>query len=483
MWNKSTLSIVLDGPEKTYTNSDTVTGTIYYNVIDKVDLTSITVELLGVAKSLNARVDAQQGLITRSECHELLSQKTSLFPPSEIKKVSKKNGLYTISEGTHAYPFTLRFPDKDHIIKCLDTGSKFTHGSGFIKEDYCLRHLGLPPSSMYVSDGQTYAIVSYSILAKASKPSLLKFNTRKELTLQFNSLPEVTNFSLRQISMNRNTLLPDYDYEILRQNFRFIDIASKNKRKSLWKKLTPSFNKVQIPFALCTEFRPVASYQTEIGPSNRIIRGGASLSDFLSISLVTPFSPQDIAEIIRGPYLGLDNKKTDVETAHENLLIKNIEIRLISMLSFKGEHTQDTYETLKIFDTPMDHQIELTDFEKSTQHGKFCFAKYLKKFPAAAEANNSANAGYYEFQLFPQWFNCTIPCGLQSFLCCNIRKNYFLRIAVTLATTADPLKHSTVKCQSPIVLIDKLNMSQVPADAPLYEEAEEQLPAYTPAKT
>lgn len=471
--------VSVDRPGKSFTNADTITGTLVYNVREKVDVKSITVELLGIAKTKNfaaanpAKNETQAG--SHETRHVLIQRVVPVFPPQNVNNLTYSSKSFTLSNGIHTYPFAIQIPDEKYPIECA-AEQKFLHSSGFLKNEPLPREgITLPPSEYFDGD-QEFANVVYAVVGRVHKKNrFIDTSMSNGERIIFTPQNKALTFSLRYLSFE-NAWLPDYDHEDIKLPFSLYKDQAKEQKKSFLKKLM-STSTTEIPLQFRVNFNGTPLAVSGLN-SKRLVQNNTTLSNFVNLSLISPLSYESILTLIKFnqslPREGcLDEKLlAEMKIEAEKIVIRTIRVLLDSMVLVKSDKVQKLTDSKIIYDQNINQVLDISTFEPVINNGADFIdfneykkdKKYSSLFPKTQDPYNEKNPSeiYYRFPFPEEWYNCIIPNEKQSFVCCNIKRNYVLRFELTLSTTLNPEKVVTTTCSSPIVMLrnETLNMEQ-----------------------
>ncbi|KAH3677195.1 hypothetical protein WICMUC_001776 [Wickerhamomyces mucosus] len=189
-----------EGNRTVFVPLDFIEGKVIVKVNKEVTLENIQIKLSGdlhtyVSKyKRNSR--GEERLVRRNEYHELLYDVDTLFPPDNIKAVSKSHE-YTMIPGTYEYDFKLQIP---LTAACGDPSSaalysnrlnskiEMKHSAHHSQRGFNSRYIThlaapLPPSTQVQNMTHGYS-VAYELKVTVRRRSLFKGNYRKILPLK-----------------------------------------------------------------------------------------------------------------------------------------------------------------------------------------------------------------------------------------------------------------------------------------------------------
>lgn len=401
------LTIELDH-QKVYTTGDIVSGKVHLKVDEKIDLSSIDVTLWGISKSRN-NVKTGQGYVTKLEKHVLLKVSAIVFPPPDILAVSTTQS-YTLTEGSYTYNFAFTFPGKDHTPHCKEE-KLFFHSHGYTKKEP-IDNASLAPTYFLRKAFDDYCRIQYFVEAKVVNPSFFKFNTKEQSELIFYPSNADMSFSVNHI-MDKKQILQDHD--LCSKELKY-SADGRMKVEGFFERLFQS-ERTQLPMNFLVEFK--GALQTHAGPTKRLVRADTSVGNYIQISLQTP---------IRG---FSSFSKSDEGSGNFKIRISSIKIKLILKVRYFAVRTTRKTHKYLLLDKPLDNEISLSDFE-----------------PASG---NDAK-GLYKFDLDPSWYECNVPDHGQSFVTCNVKRNFELHVSLGIASPEDINSEVIFKALCPIIL-------------------------------
>ncbi|KAF3987894.1 hypothetical protein FT663_04256 [Candidozyma haemuli var. vulneris] len=459
--SKANLAIYIENPQL-YTTGDTVKGNVQLTVEDQLNLESLEVSLLGIAKSRNHTYN--NGSYTAgSEVHRLLQLTAKVFPPPDIQNVSSSK-KFTLTNGEYSYPFEFTFPGIEHVAQCVQDKKTF-HSKYYLNRDK--RDAVTLVGSFYQQENsEDYCFVQYSIDAKINMASMFRFDIKHSEPVYFAPRNTDIVFSLLHICDKSKKLLGDEDYACQKVKYGIGDEAKEGK--SFFRKLLSS-NAVKVPFELKVRFKSVSPAETEKGTTSRVLEGGKRLSTLIDLDLTTPFSHQNLLDALGG------NKAEKKGVLKSPVVrITHVKVKLISLLRFLG--ATETHSKIKheLLNQNLDVEVPLSDFEREEYNGTDLFFKTSSKYHDKIARNIC-----YRLSLDPSWWDCYVNDIGQSFLTCSIRKNVELYIRLTIVSPDNPDKPIQIKSTSPIVFYRQEGSE---GNVPYLNGGEhEQLPEYMPA--
>ncbi|KAI9758702.1 MAG: hypothetical protein M4579_002877 [Chaenotheca gracillima] len=114
--------VQLDKPFDYFTNLDYITGSIVLSLPNSASISSITAKL--EAESKTRLADHADRNRTELEVHKLLYRVLEVFPAKEIKQSTSSNAVYTLTAGTHTYPFQFKLPFNNN---CSSSNSLYSN--------------------------------------------------------------------------------------------------------------------------------------------------------------------------------------------------------------------------------------------------------------------------------------------------------------------------------------------------------------------
>lgn len=423
-----------------YTTGDIVSGTVNLTVDEKVDLSSIDITFLGQSRSRN-KVHSGQGYVTKLEKHILLKEVATLFPPPDIQVVSS-SGSYTLTEGSYSYPFAFTFPGKDHNPDCKEE-KKFLHSRGYTRKEPT-DEVALAPTYYHRSSFDNYCRVDYSVIATVRNPSMFKFNTKASEDMKFYPNNNDMTFSVNHII---NKKVHPY-HDDCSKELKYTPEGTM-KVEGFFKKLFSS-DGIQLPMDLAVQYMG-PQLKTSLGDTQRVLRSNAKLSNFVLLSLQTPISGGALRELAGDD----NNEKGEHNSDSFKLRISSIKIKLVLRIRyFAVKHSRRTHK-YTLLDKPLDNEISFTDFEPVPVN----------------DAKQSLGKGeLYKLDLDPAWWDCDIQDVGQSFITCNIKRDFELQVALGVASSEDISNEVYFKMMCPIVLQkrDKLELDEEDIKPPGY---------------
>ncbi|RAH67292.1 uncharacterized protein BO66DRAFT_458130 [Aspergillus aculeatinus CBS 121060] len=168
------LQIELDKRESTYSSNDCVTGHVILNLDSPVDISQITVTLLGRSISRMER-------LSHTECHQLIQETLQIFPPcGQLDQNTSR--FRTLGPKQYTFPFSLAFPTvsgcyKAHSTKCLEKQSQTEPAPPVRGQEmpHLLRRL--PPST---GDRSGPAEIAYAVEANVNIGGFLKQSIKQQ---------------------------------------------------------------------------------------------------------------------------------------------------------------------------------------------------------------------------------------------------------------------------------------------------------------
>lgn len=125
-----TVNIEIDKTESggTFTNYDTISGTVKLNVTGSISLNYIQVKLEGLSKSELSIPREPNGKKERKDkvlqdIHKVLYDTLIVFPPENVRQVSNAKE-FSLTPGTYTYPFRFKIPLNNSCIKLLGITNK-----------------------------------------------------------------------------------------------------------------------------------------------------------------------------------------------------------------------------------------------------------------------------------------------------------------------------------------------------------------------
>lgn len=409
--------------DKVYTTGDTVSGRVCFNVKERLDLNSIDVTFLGQSKSRNA-VHAGQGYVTKLEKHTLIEARTVVFPPPDILSLRSSDTL-TITEGSYTYPFGFVIPDKRHKAKC-QVDMSFFHSRGYPKKEP-RDEVSLAPTYENKVAIDNYCRVQYTIVAAIRSPSKFKFDTKVTKEIKFYPCNDDMTYLLNYL-LEGGAPLQDADAAV--KELRYLDNGSMEV-DSFFRKMFVS-DGIRVPMELGVSFigPPLI---TAIGDTRRAIQSGCKLSQFVRVSLQTPMSSLSWRDIVG---LGTLQKGDEIKDSCK-VRLSSLKIKLVLHIRYFAVKTSRRKTKYTLVDKALDNEIELSSFER---------------IPVDETRQKSKKSEMYKFELDPSWYDCEITDVGQSFMTCNIKRNFSLQVSVGIASTQDITKEVVFKSESPIIL-------------------------------
>lgn len=397
--------------QKVYTSGDIVSGRVHLAVDEKVDLSAIDVTLFGYSKSRN-KVHSGQGYVTKQEKHLLFKEETTLFPPPDIQAVSKTES-YTLTEGSYSYNFTFTFPGKEHKADCK-VDKKFFHSHGYTKKEH-LDSVALAPTYFNKTSFDNYCKIEYYLEAVVRNPSIFRFNSKATKDLMFHPANQDMTYSVNHI-MDKKSILEDY--EICEKKLKYAS-DGKLKEDGFFNRLFLSEGTI-VPLSLDVEFKE--GVETPVGPSKRVVKTNGHISDFIQVSLWTPSIGQS------------RESKKEGENGRLTLRISSIKIKLILRVRYYAvKHSRRTNKYV-LLDKALDNEISLSDFEPVEDNSR------------------SGVKGMFKFELDPLWYDCDVTDVGQSFITCNVKRDFELQVALGVASSEDITNEVVLKAVGPIIL-------------------------------
>ncbi|KAL6026479.1 hypothetical protein ACI3LY_001063 [Candidozyma auris] len=418
----SNLRIELDH-DKVYTTGDIVSGKVHLTVDEKVDLTSIEISLYGESRSRN-RVHSGQLYMTKLEKHTLLELVSTVFPPPEIQSISS-NDQYTLTEGEYTYPFAFTFPNKGHDADCK-VEKRFFHSRGYTRRDD-IKHVSLAPTYSYKWSFDEYCRVEYSVSVTVHNPSFFKFDTKVSEIIKFYPQNEDLTFSSKHL-LDNGQLKPDFDS--CTKDLKYLPDGTMKVEGFFTKLFSPSG--MELPLELKVSFIG-DEVDTPEGTTKRVVKSNDNLSNYIRLSLQTPISGRVLREVA-----GDDNvPKGESPRDSFKIRISGVKVRLLSRIRYLSVKTSRKTHKYDLLDKALDNEVSFCDFEPVAQEK--CSSRLTKK-------------ELYGLDLDPEWFDCNIADKGQSFVTCNIKRDFHIEISVMVASTTDLSSEVKFRVECPINL-------------------------------
>ncbi|PYH76999.1 hypothetical protein BO82DRAFT_406608 [Aspergillus uvarum CBS 121591] len=171
--------VELDKREPTYTNNDCVSGRLILNLDSPVDISQITVTLLGRSIS---RMEGS----SHTECHQLIQEAQQIFPPcGQLDQDTSR--FRTLGPKQYTFPFSVAFPTvsgcyKAHSTKSLEKHSQTESALPVRGQEtpHLLRRL--PPCT---GDRSTPAEIAYAVEANIYIGGFLKQSIKQSRQIFF----------------------------------------------------------------------------------------------------------------------------------------------------------------------------------------------------------------------------------------------------------------------------------------------------------
>lgn len=402
---------------KVYTNRDIISGTATIVVEERLDISSIKVNFLGISRSRNyTYANNLKSDITRK--HTLINLEAVVFPPKLVQEVSDSKS-FTLTSGLYDYPFSFQIPDGTHNFKCV-TDNSFFHSNHFTrKEPHTI--FNLPPSFYLKEAYDRYARVDYSIRCLIERPSFFKFNLSNEAFLTFQPDNSALTYSVNHVS-NKKILLGDNSFQM--ERVKFLKDESRQGTFSNWW----NANYVKVPFELAVNYHSEITHQNEKGPTKRILECGHHLSKYISLTLKSEQSHEQLLSL-------LGEEKKEKQSREVKITLDYVKISLESLLKYYGAETREVRNEYILVDKPLQYEIKLSDFTPS----------YVEDITEKGRVHNS-------YTLNPRIFDSVIPILCQSFLTCTIKNNYNLIVKLSLKSSLNALKQ-TFKFKDPVIIV------------------------------
>lgn len=194
-----------------FTNLDTIRGKVFINVRSEISLSCVQVKLEGVSQSTIRKqqvVKKKEKTVTKVENHTLLYEARTIFPPKNIRKVSKAKE-FTLTPGEYEYDFEFKIPYESTCGNNTAPKNGITNKFQIVKTnlEYVNQadvHINgmLPPS---LSDLGDLAQINYFLKVTVKRASILKPNIRKYSPFRFIPFDPVDhiNHSNRELNFIR----------------------------------------------------------------------------------------------------------------------------------------------------------------------------------------------------------------------------------------------------------------------------------------
>lgn len=409
--------------DKVYTTGDIVSGKVHLTVDDKVDLTSIDVTLYGQSRSRN-KVHTGQGYVTKLEKHTLLELVNTVFPPPDIQSISTK-GQYTLTEGEYTYPFAFTFPDKSHEADCK-VEKKFFHSRGFTRREN-IESVALAPTYSYKWSFDEYCRVEYSVNVAIHNPSFFKFDTKVSEIIKFYPQNEDLTFSTKHL-LDKWALKPDFDSCV--KDLKYLPDGTM-KVEGFFTRLFSSSG-IELPMELMVNFIG-DEVDTPEGKTKRVIKSNNKLSRYVHLSLQTPISGGTLRDLAGDNNVAKGDRPSD----SFKIRISGVKVKLLLRIRYLAVKQSRKTHKYELLNKALDNEVSFTDFEPVPQEKG---SSILRK------------KELYKLDLDPSWFDCDITDVGQSFVTCNIKRDFHLEISVMIAASEDLSNELKLKVECPIVL-------------------------------
>lgn len=417
MFSKSELSIKLQNPKVCYTNGDVISGTLTFDVVDKVDLRSIEAQFYGVATTRYLHVVKQKesSKFDYADRHILIKDIHTVFPSGDVREVVSASS-FSLPEGTHNYDFSFTIPGKEWNADC-HKNPNILHNKQYIRREKYQGPVNLPPTYCYNDPYSTTVEVEYFVVGLAKKSSTFKLNSRVSERITFVPHNDALMFSIYHIK-SKKELYPDHEVDSTKFGFK---INPQEGKGTLSKIL--SSNTVSVPFELRVNFKPYLRFQTSLGPSNRVVSAEVNMPLWLDIYLSTPFSYKVIQ---------------DLTNNSEEVFIASLKITIHEVLDYLGEYQLRNTEKFTILENDtLNYPLNLSTLQPTENRPESLSVKAGSKHRAQID-----DKVFYRFKLPAQLYDVPIPELGQSFSICNMRKTHKLKVEVGLKsgsekTTAD----------------------------------------------
>lgn len=409
--SKSLVSLELDNPLKEYTTGEEITGVIVFQVLEKEDLKGIDIELHGLSfsRSMSTDGNAYGTFEVSIEEHVLVSQVETVFPPLEVRAVSRSS-KFSLSAGRHAYKFSLKIPQKGGNLQCLQNANPYNHNAKYAKEEFSIDRFSLPPTFAEHSSSEKYAYIEYLLVAVVKRSSKFKASVKTTVPITIVPNNEDITYSLSHISSSKNVLRNNFDAKEARHSFR---------RWPLVLDLDPAV----LPFEFRVEFKPYHHSETVLGKTNRILEPNKNLLNYLDMQLLTPVS----GDLFRS--LTNNTSNTANETGPESLIVSHVKIDVTSTVKYMGQVESEVSERYPIFLKSIEQEVPIDWFEPISYRGDQSDVQVGGEY-------RQGGSQFYKFIFFRDWFDgCSIPDIGPSFVCCTIKRDFYLTVTLTLRST------------------------------------------------
>lgn len=435
-------------PQRYYTPGSSVKGTLFLDTKKDVSVKDIGIKLVGLATSWNAvtdpRINPATGrteLITETGKEEefILNESTVVFPPPEVKAVSKAEDL-TILEGRHLYPFELCFPEgvvfanstpKENLWDPLRNRQYYGFLGGYSGGTFPVT---LPPSFEF--NGYGSATVSYILMARLTRNKAS--NVFAKVYLRYKPTSLFLKYSLDHILVNKKDTLPDLASGHAELKYK-ITKAKRRSQKGIFKRLFDP-RTVKVPFELQIDFSRSQNHMEHPISSGRVIQQQHNLNEYVTVSLLIPFSHTSLQDVL----IGQSNSKETLGPLE--FKITKIAVDLLEVVKYLGIKIEEGSQRKRVAEKNVNLAFELSDFEEVY----YSDGSLLDKVSDDQKTLISPNKAF-KLDLPKEIFEISLNSDVQSFVTSNIKNNVNLEITLSIANESNNTMN--INCSTPIIMM------------------------------